>query len=72
MCVFVRQVKRRQGEAAAKEGSEVKEMVTPQLQKALEKQGYRIIGSHSGVKLCRWTKVSRSEGSGPWSLWCLV
>jgi hypothetical protein len=25
--------------------------------KALEKQGYRLIGSHSGVKLCRWTKV---------------
>ena len=33
------------------------EMVTPILQESLTKQGYRIIGSHSGVKLCRWTKV---------------
>jgi len=35
-----------------------KEMITPMLRKALEKQGYKLIGSHSGVKLCRWTKVS--------------
>jgi len=34
-----------------------KEMVTPQLRKSLTKQGYKIIGSHSGVKLCRWTKA---------------
>ena len=34
-----------------------REMVTPILRKNLEKQGYRLIGSHSGVKLCRWTKV---------------
>ena len=33
-----------------------REMATPELRKALTKQGYRIIGSHSGVKLCRWTK----------------
>lgn len=36
--------------------SKRREMVTPELRKALTKQGYRIIGSHSGVKLCRWTK----------------
>ena len=36
---------------------ELKEMITPVLRKNLEKQGYRLIGSHSGVKLCRWTKV---------------
>jgi tRNA wybutosine-synthesizing protein 1 len=35
----------------------VKEMITPELRKALTKQGYKLIGSHSGVKLCRWTKV---------------
>lgn len=35
-----------------------KEMVTPLIRKSLEKQGYKIIGTHSGVKLCRWTKVS--------------
>lgn len=34
----------------------VKEMVTPKQSKALRKEGYRIIGTHSAVKLCRWTK----------------
>ncbi len=34
-----------------------KEMVTPLIRKSLEKQGYKLIGSHSGVKMCRWTKV---------------
>jgi tRNA wybutosine-synthesizing protein 1 len=36
---------------------EVREMLTPLLRESLTKQGYRLIGSHSGVKLCRWTKV---------------
>lgn len=36
---------------------EVREMLTPQLRESLSKQGYRLIGTHSGVKLCRWTKV---------------
>jgi len=35
----------------------VPEMVTPTVRKSLTKQGYKIIGSHSGVKLCRWTKA---------------
>ena len=31
---------------------------------ALTKQGYTIVGSHSGVKICRWTKSAlRSRGS---------
>lgn len=34
-----------------------RDMVTPMLHKALTKQGYKIIGSHSGVKICRWTKA---------------
>lgn len=34
-----------------------KEMVTPVIRANLQKQGYKIIGSHSGVKLCRWTKA---------------
>ena len=38
-------------------GGEPREMLTPLLREALTKQGYRLIGSHSGVKLCRWTKV---------------
>ncbi len=33
------------------------EMVSPALRKALTKQGYKVVGSHSGVKLCRWTKA---------------
>ena len=44
------------------EGME-KPMVTPSLHKALSKQGYKIIGSHSGVKICRWTK-SMLRGRG--------
>eukprot|EP00966_Prymnesium_polylepis_P136971 3165133-Prymnesium_polylepis.1 len=37
--------------------AELKEMVTPSLRASLQKQGYKIVGSHSGVKLCRWTKA---------------
>ena len=33
-----------------------REMVTKLQRKALSKEGYKIIGSHSAVKLCRWTK----------------
>lgn len=39
------------------------EMVTPKLRKALTKQGYKILGTHSGVKICRWTK-SMLRGRG--------
>ncbi|XP_059573086.1 S-adenosyl-L-methionine-dependent tRNA 4-demethylwyosine synthase TYW1 isoform X1 [Alligator mississippiensis] len=46
-----------------KEESEQREMITPALRDALTKQGYRLIGSHSGVKLCRWTK-SMLRGRG--------
>ncbi|CAG8722226.1 16508_t:CDS:2, partial [Funneliformis mosseae] len=31
---------------------EPKEMVTPMLRKSLTKQGYKVVGSHSGVKIC--------------------
>ena len=48
----------KQRKAEEIEDGEKKEMVTPQLRAALQKQGYRIVGSHSGVKLCRWTKVN--------------
>ncbi|RDX95102.1 S-adenosyl-L-methionine-dependent tRNA 4-demethylwyosine synthase, partial [Mucuna pruriens] len=34
-----------------------REMVTPVIRANLQKQGYKIIGSHSGVKICRWTKA---------------
>lgn len=36
--------------------SEPREMVTPSQAMALKKEGYRLIGTHSAVKLCRWTK----------------
>ncbi len=36
--------------------SEPREMVTPSQAAALKKEGYKLIGSHSAVKLCRWTK----------------
>lgn len=32
-------------------------MINDTIKKNLTKQGYKIIGSHSGVKLCRWTKA---------------
>lgn len=36
----------------------------PQKQEVLERQGYRIVGDHSGVKLCHWTKASLTKGIG--------
>ncbi|XP_073071319.1 S-adenosyl-L-methionine-dependent tRNA 4-demethylwyosine synthase TYW1 isoform X2 [Manis javanica] len=45
------------------EASERRAMITPALREALIKQGYHLIGSHSGVKLCRWTK-SMLRGRG--------
>ena len=38
--------------------------VDPQKQEVLERQGYRIVGEHSGVKLCHWTKASLTKGVG--------
>ncbi len=35
----------------------IRPMLTDQLRAALSKQGYKLLGSHSGVKLCRWTKA---------------
>lgn len=46
--------------------STAKEMVpkTSPTYAALTKQGYTIVGSHSGVKICRWTKSAlRGRGS---------
>lgn len=42
---------------------EKKEMITPTLAQSLTKQGYKLVGSHSGVKICRWTK-SMLRGRG--------
>ena len=51
------QVGRKQKSEKMGATAEATEMITPVLRKNLEKQGYKLIGSHSGVKLCRWTKV---------------
>ncbi|KAK3306868.1 uncharacterized protein B0T15DRAFT_155999 [Chaetomium strumarium] len=56
------------------EGKQVKKTVTVTIKEmvpknsptytALTKQGYSIVGSHSGVKICRWTKSAlRGRGS---------
>ncbi|HLE96143.1 MAG TPA: 4-demethylwyosine synthase TYW1 [Candidatus Thermoplasmatota archaeon] len=34
----------------------------PDLQRVLEKQGYGVVGNHSGVKLCHWTKEDLRSG----------
>ncbi|XP_036005758.1 S-adenosyl-L-methionine-dependent tRNA 4-demethylwyosine synthase TYW1 isoform X2 [Fundulus heteroclitus] len=51
------------GVTKAENEEERREMITPALREALTKQGYKLIGSHSGVKLCRWTK-SMLRGRG--------
>ncbi|XP_062872766.1 S-adenosyl-L-methionine-dependent tRNA 4-demethylwyosine synthase TYW1 [Trichomycterus rosablanca] len=51
------------GVATVEAEEERREMITPALREALTKQGYKLIGSHSGVKLCRWTK-SMLRGRG--------
>ncbi|KAL8948488.1 MAG: hypothetical protein Q9222_005331 [Ikaeria aurantiellina] len=48
---------------AAEEPTEMVPVASPTYA-ALTKQGYTIIGSHSGVKICRWTKSAlRGRGS---------
>jgi tRNA wybutosine-synthesizing protein 1 len=51
------------GEKNADNSVAIREMITPALRQSLSKQGYRLIGSHSGVKMCRWTK-SMLRGRG--------
>ncbi|KAB8228785.1 hypothetical protein ETB97_008843 [Aspergillus alliaceus] len=54
------------GNSVAPSQSTEKEMVpkTSPTYAALTKQGYTIVGSHSGVKICRWTKSAlRGRGS---------
>ncbi|PKY09359.1 Fe-S oxidoreductase [Aspergillus campestris IBT 28561] len=54
------------GQSAPPTQSTEKEMVpkTSPTYASLTKQGYTIVGSHSGVKICRWTKSAlRGRGS---------
>eukprot|EP00095_Tigriopus_kingsejongensis_P005660 snap_masked-scaffold209_size256900-processed-gene-0.8 protein:Tk05660 transcript:snap_masked-scaffold209_size256900-processed-gene-0.8-mRNA-1 annotation:"trna wybutosine-synthesizing protein 1 homolog" len=48
---------RAQVQRAAQAEQGPKPMITPSLRQSLTKQGYKLIGSHSGVKICRWTKA---------------
>jgi tRNA wybutosine-synthesizing protein 1 len=41
----------------ARRAEKPKKMVTERHRAQLTKEGYKIIGSHSAVKLCRWTKA---------------
>ncbi|ETB62471.1 hypothetical protein YYC_01037 [Plasmodium yoelii 17X] len=43
--------------------NKIKDMLTDNQRTKLTKEGYKIIGSHSAVKLCRWTK-SQLRGRG--------
>lgn len=36
-------------------------MINPAKRKDLEKQGYRLVGEHSAIKICLWTKKSLRE-----------
>ncbi len=61
-----RQIGRKAGPASATPAPAAKEMVAKDSPtfKSLTKQGYAIVGSHSGVKICRWTKSAlRGRGS---------
>lgn len=53
------------GNDKSNDGVEIKQMVAKDspTYKKLTKQGYTIVGSHSGVKICRWTK-SDLRGTG--------
>eukprot|EP00759_Apiculatamorpha_spiralis_P041615 PhF_6_TR40200/c0_g1_i1/m.59656/K15449/TYW1; tRNA wybutosine-synthesizing protein 1 len=44
-------------------GEPTDELITGRIRGALTKQGYSLFGTHSGVKLCRWTK-SMIRGRG--------
>ena len=50
------QKKELKGRQLAGQKGELAEMVTPRQRASLTKEGYKIIGTHSAVKLCRWTK----------------
>lgn len=50
-------------EGAGASGEGPPEMLSDRQRRTLTKQGYKLIGSHSAVKLCRWTK-SMIRGRG--------
>ena len=55
--LFLPQKAKTEKSKVANKVDKTKEMLTPQVRKSLTKQGYKIIGGHSAVKICRWTKA---------------
>jgi len=48
----------------SKPKEEVESQLFPKQQKELRKQGYRLVGGHSAVKICEWTRNSlRGKGA---------
>ena len=41
-------------------------MIPEKIQKTLKKQHYELVGQHSAVQICKWTKNSLNGGSGCW------
>ena len=54
---------KRMREANGESKRAAKAMITPNLRANLSKQGYKLIGSHSAVKICRWT-TAQLRGRG--------
>src|SRR6267143_2575195 len=42
----------------------VRPAMDPAKREVLERQGYKVVGEHSGVKVCHWTKSSLTKGVG--------
>ncbi|KAI7688038.1 S-adenosyl-L-methionine-dependent tRNA 4-demethylwyosine synthase [Sarcoptes scabiei] len=60
---LVEPIKVRSKDGESKSSTLINDMITPKIRKELSKQGYKLVGTHSGVKLCRWTK-SMLRGRG--------
>jgi len=56
--------KRRHAKKAYRQGALPPAKMDAGRKEVLERQGYRIVGEHSGVKLCHWTKASLTKGVG--------
>lgn len=61
---------RKAEELASAKGAPPRDMVTPAQRRALVKEGYKIIGTHSAVKLCRWTKAMLRGRGGCYKWTC--
>ncbi len=44
-------------------------MITPELTRKYQKAHYRVIGNHSGISICRWTKSTLNGGKNCYKKW---